>query len=97
MLVKLAISLLGMALVIWWNSARKSQPFNKDRWVAENFEAIIFSLIGIIIMAGVYHLSPMSLESVKQLTGMSLVDTDAGWFTFGVLIYEGVRKLKKSR
>jgi len=39
----------------------------------------------------------MALENVKTLTGISLTDTSTGWFTFGALLYEGIRKVKRSK
>lgn len=96
-LLKIILAILGATAMIWANAARKGERFNLGKWLDENSEAIVFTASGIAIMALVYTLSPVTLESVKAFTGLSLVDTEAGWFTFGALLYEGVRKVKKSK
>ena len=95
--INFALSLLGVATVVWWNAARTKQPFDARKWVDENIEAIAFTALGIMIVTLVYILHPLSLEVVKTMTGISLGETPAAWFTFGISIYEIIRKFKKSK
>jgi hypothetical protein len=95
--VNFALSILGALTMVWWNAARKGEKFSIEIWVEENIEAIAFTVFGIAILTMVYMLQPMALENVKTLTGISLTDTSTGWFTFGALLYEGIRKVKRSK
>jgi hypothetical protein len=95
--INFALAILGAATVVWWNAARNRQRFDARKWVDENIEAIAFTAFGIMLVAMVYMLNPLSLDVFKSLTGLSLSETPAAWFTFGVSLYEIIRKFKMSK
>ena len=96
-LLKMLLAILGATVMIWANAARKGERFNAGKWLEENSDAIIFTVAGIGLMSMVYTISPQTLESVKTISGLSLADTETGWFTFGALLYEGLRKSKRTK
>lgn len=96
-LINTVLSILGAALMIWANAARKGEKFDPQKWVEENIEAICFTIAGILLITIIFSLAPDAMEMIKTITGLSLTDTSAGWFTFGALLYEGLRKIKRSK
>ncbi len=96
--INAGLSILGVAIVVWWNAVR-SPRFDKfvwGVWVRENLEAIGLTFMGILLLSVLNLSSPESLEMVHTMTGIDLADTRAGWVLFGVSMYELIRKLQKS-
>lgn len=90
------ISLLGVAIIVWWNAVRspKFDKFNFEFWYKNNLEAIGLTFMGILLMSILAVANEGSIELVHTTIGLDLVNTKSGWFLFGVSLYELIRKTK---
>lgn len=91
---------LGVSVIILWNAHRANRgKFNFETWLVENSNTIAFTFAAIILMATISAIIPEVAITVKTITGLDLPmsGNKQAWFTFGAIIYEGVRKTKKKQ
>lgn len=96
--INIGISFLGLAFILWLNAIKAGRGnFSFQTWVNENMWVGTMTLIGILLASSLNMAAPETLDIFKTLTGVDLANTLAGWFSFSILLYEGIRKASKSK
>ena len=96
----LGSSILGILLIILWNAYRANRgKFDIKTWLIENDNVVVFTLLTILLMSIISAFIPEVAETVKTITGLDLpaAGNKQAWFTFGALLYEGLRRSSRKK
>ena len=97
-IMNLGIAVLGIVFIVWINTVKAGRgAFVFKTWIDENVWTIAMSMVGISLAATLQMTAPETLTVFHTLTGVDLTNTLGGWFSFSILMYEGIRKFSSSK